>query len=54
MPLLTSVLLSIDSICLDASWSLHQDITVEPTLTLLDSIDRFGLLRPPHRQTSPG
>ena len=47
MPLLTSVLLSIDSICLDASWSLHQDITVEPTLTLLDSIDRFGLLRPP-------
>ena len=47
MPLLTTILLSIDSINLDASWSLHQDITVEPTPVLLDSIDRFGLLRPP-------
>lgn len=47
MPLLTPKLLPIDSIHPASQWSLHQDISTEPDQSLIQSIARLGLLRPP-------
>jgi len=47
MPLLIPELVAVDAIAAGVQWSLHQDVWSEPDRTLLDSIDRLGLLRPP-------
>ena len=47
MPLLSSKLLPVDSIIPGVQWSLHQDISTEPSQSLIDSIAHLGLLRPP-------
>lgn len=47
MSLLTTSLLSLESIIPEAPWSLHQDISIESDHKLAKSIAHLGMMRPP-------
>lgn len=43
---LTPSIVDLETVSPDFSWTLHQDVTSDPDPDLIESIERFGLLRP--------